>query len=213
MFWGPVTTCDKAPIARAVFRLAVPRGLGSTAQRIYQTVGGGCDPEEDEQQRADSNQDFRRRGIGFLCIASFGDPISPTATSRNLDFVVGENARPRHGKGVVDVGHGDLRWKRDTRRKSFRAARRNVKKGKRPMTLWRRRLAGSRKWSPLSGRPGCSSCFLNLAAYSRETSAGHDFSVQSVGKEGGVPLCSSRDDLRTYAIRERVQSRSVLNYR
>jgi hypothetical protein len=91
-------------------------GLGSTAQRIYQTVGGGCDPEEDEQQRAYSNQDFCRRGIGFLCFASFVDPISPTVTSRNLDFVVGENARPRHGKGVVDVGHGDLRWKRDTKR-------------------------------------------------------------------------------------------------
>ena len=30
-------------------------GVTSTAQRIYQTVGGGCDPEEDEQQRAYSN--------------------------------------------------------------------------------------------------------------------------------------------------------------
>jgi hypothetical protein len=89
-------------------------GLGSTAQRIQQTVGGGCDPEEDEQQRAYSNQDFCRRGIGFLCFAD--DPISPTATSWDLDFVVGENARPRHGKGVVDIGHGDLRWKRDTKR-------------------------------------------------------------------------------------------------
>jgi hypothetical protein len=104
---------------------------------------------------------FRRRLFWKVYLALLLSLITVAVLIGGLMWLIGEAPREIRVPGRLHledlaIPEQDGRAGAIAAALTFRAARRNVKKSKRPITLWQRRLAGSRKWSPLSVRPGCS---------------------------------------------------------